>query len=65
MSFRFSKTFEFSDLILFQEIKVCWGMVRVISYLSHPWNPNRNGNKLFPIAPATQSKKTKMKIPSD
>ncbi|MGQ2872705.1 transposase, partial [Leptospira santarosai] len=30
-----------------------------------PWNPNRNGNKLFPIAPATQSKKTKMKIPSD
>ncbi|OLY60496.1 transposase [Leptospira santarosai serovar Guaricura] len=65
MSFRFSKTFEFSDLILFQEIKVCWGMVRVISYLSLRTNPNRNGNKLFPIIPETQSKKTKMKIPSD
>ncbi|EMS88635.1 transposase [Leptospira noguchii] len=33
--------------------------------ISHPWNPNRNGNKLFPIAPATQSKRTKMKISSD
>lgn len=35
--------------------------------ISHPWNPNRNefGNKLFPIASATQSKKTKIKIPSD
>ncbi len=35
--------------------------------ISHPWNPNRNGigNKLFPIAPETQSKNTQMKIPSD
>ncbi|OLY63698.1 hypothetical protein BWD11_13135, partial [Leptospira santarosai serovar Grippotyphosa] len=32
---------------------------------SHPWNPNLNGNKLFPIVPETQSKKTKMKISSD
>ncbi|EMS87755.1 hypothetical protein LEP1GSC073_0554 [Leptospira noguchii str. Cascata] len=28
-------------------------------------NPNRIGNKLFPIVPETQSKKTKMKIASD
>ncbi|MDI7222011.1 transposase [Leptospira santarosai] len=33
--------------------------------ISHPWNPNRNGNKLFPIVSKTQSKKTKMKISSD
>ncbi|EKO79973.1 ISXO2-like transposase domain protein [Leptospira sp. Fiocruz LV3954] len=52
--------------MLFQEIKVCWGLVRVIFYLSHPWNPNRNGNKLFPIVLETQSKTTaKMKISSD
>ncbi|UZN08752.1 transposase [Leptospira santarosai] len=31
----------------------------------NPWNPNLNGNKLFPIVPETQSKKTKMKISSD
>ncbi|EMO54332.1 transposase [Leptospira noguchii] len=34
--------------------------------ISHPWNPNLNGNKLFPIVPETQSKTTaKMKISSD
>ncbi|EMO73397.1 transposase [Leptospira santarosai] len=33
--------------------------------ISHPWNPNRNGNKLFHIVPETQSKKTKIKISSD
>ncbi|EKO77216.1 hypothetical protein LEP1GSC068_2870 [Leptospira sp. Fiocruz LV3954] len=34
--------------------------------ISHPWNPNRNGNKLFPLVPETQSKTTaKMKISSD
>ncbi|WP_061248797.1 transposase [Leptospira noguchii] len=33
--------------------------------ISHPWNPNRNGNKLFPIVSETQSKNTKMKISSD
>ncbi|MDI7166898.1 transposase [Leptospira santarosai] len=34
--------------------------------ISHPWNPNRNGNKLFPINSETQSKTTaKMKISSD
>ncbi|UZN08789.1 transposase [Leptospira santarosai] len=33
--------------------------------ISHPWKDNRNGNKLFPIAPKTQSKNTKLKIASD
>ncbi|WP_230457468.1 transposase [Leptospira santarosai] len=38
----------------------------VSSYLSHPWNPNRIRNKLFPITLETQSKPTsKMKISSD
>ncbi|WP_438266239.1 hypothetical protein, partial [Leptospira santarosai] len=41
------------------------GSARRDGYLSHPWNPNLNGNKLFPIVPETQSKKTKMKISSD
>ncbi|MDI7191580.1 hypothetical protein, partial [Leptospira santarosai] len=33
--------------------------------ISHPWKDNRNGNKLFPIIPETQSKNTKMMISAD
>ncbi|EMO34030.1 ISXO2-like transposase domain protein [Leptospira santarosai str. HAI821] len=51
--------------MLFQEIKVCWGLVRVISYLFLRTSPNRN-HKLTLLSHKTQSKKkTKMKIPSD
>ncbi|MCR8639695.1 transposase [Leptospira interrogans serovar Ricardi] len=33
--------------------------------ISHPWNPNRNGNQLFPIVSETQSKQIELKVPQD